>query len=131
MLKVSPWKGVVRFGKRGKLNPRYVGPSWWVIESSRNGCYKLKLPPTIKDGVHNTFHGVFKSEDVFVDESLCILLEEYVLRQTPFCGVQWKLWIVKSNIEGVAIPSLKCEDQFKQKYPHLFTKNAPSSSAAS
>ncbi|GKB66521.1 putative reverse transcriptase domain-containing protein [Tanacetum coccineum] len=43
MLKVSPWKGVVRFGKRGKLNPRYVGP-FKVLENVRSIAYKLELP---------------------------------------------------------------------------------------
>ncbi|GKF47478.1 hypothetical protein Tco_0137280, partial [Tanacetum coccineum] len=43
MLKVSPWKGVVHFGKRGKLNPRYVGP-FNVLEKVRSIAYKLELP---------------------------------------------------------------------------------------
>ncbi|GKG28575.1 hypothetical protein Tco_0415940, partial [Tanacetum coccineum] len=43
MLKVSPWKGVVRFGKRGKLNPRYVGP-FKVLEQVGSIAYKLELP---------------------------------------------------------------------------------------
>ncbi|GJX26148.1 hypothetical protein Tco_0232444, partial [Tanacetum coccineum] len=43
MLKVSPWKGVVRFGKRGKLNPRYVRP-FKVLEKVGAIDYKLELP---------------------------------------------------------------------------------------
>ncbi|GKD55316.1 putative reverse transcriptase domain-containing protein [Tanacetum coccineum] len=54
MLKVSPWKGVVCFGKRGKLNPRYVGPLK-VLEKVRAVAYKLELPQELSR-VHNTFH---------------------------------------------------------------------------
>nr|GEZ49921.1 retrovirus-related Pol polyprotein from transposon 17.6 [Tanacetum cinerariifolium] len=54
MLKVSPWKGVVRFGKRGKLNPRYVGP-FKVSKKIGKVAYKLKLPKELSR-VHNTFH---------------------------------------------------------------------------
>nr|GFA70893.1 reverse transcriptase domain-containing protein [Tanacetum cinerariifolium] len=54
MLKVSPWKGVVRFGKRGKLNPRYVGP-FKVLERVGDVACKLDLPEE-PSRVHNTFH---------------------------------------------------------------------------
>ncbi|GKA01989.1 putative reverse transcriptase domain-containing protein [Tanacetum coccineum] len=54
MLKVSPWKGVVRFGKRGKLNPRYVGP-FKVLKKVGAISYKLELPQELSR-VHNTFH---------------------------------------------------------------------------
>ncbi|GJU29103.1 hypothetical protein Tco_1172692 [Tanacetum coccineum] len=53
MLKVSPWKGVVRFGKRGKLNPRYVGP-FKVIERVGEVAYKLELPEELIE-FYNTF----------------------------------------------------------------------------
>ncbi|GKA96278.1 putative reverse transcriptase domain-containing protein [Tanacetum coccineum] len=54
MLKVSPWKGVVRFGKRGKLNPRYVGP-FKVLAKVRKVAYNLELPQELSR-VHHTFH---------------------------------------------------------------------------
>ncbi|GJW24245.1 putative reverse transcriptase domain-containing protein [Tanacetum coccineum] len=144
MLKVSPWKGVVRFGKRGKLNPRYVGP-FKVIERVRTVAYKLELPQQLSR-VHNTFH-VSNLKKCLSDESLVIPLEE--LR------VDDKLHFVEEPVEvmdreikqlkrsRIPIIKVRCnskrgpeftwerEDQFKQKYPHLFTKTAPSSSAAS
>ncbi|GJV54237.1 putative reverse transcriptase domain-containing protein [Tanacetum coccineum] len=73
MLKVSPWKRVVRFGKRGKLNPRYVGP-FKVIERVETVAYKLKLPQQLSR-VHNTFH-VSNLKKCLSDESLVIPLEE-------------------------------------------------------
>ncbi|GJZ02670.1 putative reverse transcriptase domain-containing protein [Tanacetum coccineum] len=54
MLKVSPWKGVVRFGKWGKLNPRYVGP-FKVLAKVGAISYKLELPQELIR-VHNMFH---------------------------------------------------------------------------
>ncbi|GKD72074.1 hypothetical protein Tco_1330356 [Tanacetum coccineum] len=54
MLKVSHWKWVVRFGKQGKLNPRYVRP-FKVLEKVGSVAYKLELPQELSR-VHNTFH---------------------------------------------------------------------------
>ncbi|GJS11726.1 putative reverse transcriptase domain-containing protein [Tanacetum coccineum] len=54
ILKVSPWKGVVRFGKREKLNPRYIGP-FKVLEKVGSIAYKLELPEELSR-IHNTFH---------------------------------------------------------------------------
>ncbi|GKA62418.1 putative reverse transcriptase domain-containing protein [Tanacetum coccineum] len=73
MLKVSPWKGVVRFGKRGKLNPRCVGP-FKVIEKVRTVAYKLELPQQLSQ-VHNTFH-VSNLKKCLSDKSLVIPSEE-------------------------------------------------------
>ena len=53
-LKVAPMKGVVRFGKRGKLNPRYVGP-FEILERIGNLAYRVALPPHLS-AVHNVFH---------------------------------------------------------------------------
>ncbi|GKF66058.1 hypothetical protein Tco_0192575, partial [Tanacetum coccineum] len=72
MLKVSPWKGVVRFGKRGKLNPRYVGP-FMVLEKVGEVAYKLELPEELSK-VHNTFH-VSNIKKCHADEPLAVLLD--------------------------------------------------------
>nr|GEZ85690.1 putative reverse transcriptase domain-containing protein [Tanacetum cinerariifolium] len=72
MLKVSPWKGVVRFGKRGKLNPRYVGP-FKVLEEIGKVAYKLELPEELSR-VHNTFH-VSNLKKCHADEPLAIPLD--------------------------------------------------------
>ncbi|GKA11652.1 putative reverse transcriptase domain-containing protein [Tanacetum coccineum] len=142
MLKVSPWKGVVHFGKRGKLNPRYVGP-FKVIERVGTVAYKLELPQQLSR-VHNTFH-VSNLKKCLSDESLVIPLEE--LR------VDDKLHFVEEPVEVMdreikqlkrsRIPIIKVrwnskrgpeftwerEDSFKKKYPHLFTNRASSSTA--
>nr|GFB78762.1 putative reverse transcriptase domain-containing protein [Tanacetum cinerariifolium] len=72
MLKVSPWKGVVRFGKKGKLNPRYVGP-FKVLETVRDVAYKLDLPKELSR-VHNTFH-VSNLKKCHADEPLAVPLD--------------------------------------------------------
>ncbi|GKA90392.1 putative reverse transcriptase domain-containing protein [Tanacetum coccineum] len=143
MLKVSPWKGVVRFGKRGKLNPRYVGP-FKVLEKVGSVAYKLELPQELSR-VHNTFH-VSNLKKCYSDESLAVPLEGL--------HVDDKLHFVEEPVEIMdrevkrmkqsRIPIVKVrwnsrrgpeftwerEDQFQKKYPHLFTKPVPSSSVA-
>ncbi|GKE92360.1 putative reverse transcriptase domain-containing protein [Tanacetum coccineum] len=144
MLKVSPWKGVERFGKRGKLNPRYVGP-FKVLEKVGSVAYKLELPQELSR-VHNTFH-VSNLKKCYADEPLAVPLdglhfddklqfvEEPVentdrevkrlkRRRIPLVKVRW-------NSRRGLVFTWEREDQFRKKYPHLFTKTAPSSSAAS
>nr|GEZ07017.1 putative reverse transcriptase domain-containing protein [Tanacetum cinerariifolium] len=73
MLKVSPWKGVIRFGKRGKLNPRYIRP-FKILAKVGMLAYQLELPNKLSR-VHSSFH-VSNLKKCFVDEPLAIPLEE-------------------------------------------------------
>ncbi|GJT08551.1 putative reverse transcriptase domain-containing protein [Tanacetum coccineum] len=72
MLKVLPWKGVVHFDKRGKLNPRYVGP-FKVLEKVRSVAYKLELPQELNK-VHNMFH-VSNLKKCYAYEPLAVPLD--------------------------------------------------------
>ncbi|GJX96842.1 putative reverse transcriptase domain-containing protein [Tanacetum coccineum] len=72
ILKVSPWKGVVRFGKRGKLNPRYVRP-FKLLEKVGSVAYKLELLQGLIR-VHNTFH-VSNLRKCYADKPLAVPLD--------------------------------------------------------
>nr|XP_043619745.1 uncharacterized protein LOC122591548 [Erigeron canadensis] len=134
MLKVSPWKGVIRFGKRGKLNPRYIGP-FEILERIGPIAYKLQLPQELS-GVHNTFH-VSNLKKCLADENLIIPLEELQL-DNKLQYIEEPVEIMDRDVKRLKqsrIPIVKVrwnsrrgpeftwerEDQMKQKYPHLFT----------
>ncbi|KAL8264668.1 hypothetical protein R6Q59_022798 [Mikania micrantha] len=88
-----PLEGVVRFGKRGKLNPRYIGP-FEIIAKVGPVAYKLKLPPELS-GVHDTFH-VSNLKKCLSDETLVIPFEEIQIDdQLISIEEPWKLWIGK------------------------------------
>ncbi|GJV63777.1 putative reverse transcriptase domain-containing protein [Tanacetum coccineum] len=73
MLKVSPWKGVIRFGKRGKLNPRYIGP-FKILAKVGTVAYHLELQEHLSR-VYSTFH-ISNLKKCLSDETLLIPLDE-------------------------------------------------------
>ncbi|GJV11631.1 putative reverse transcriptase domain-containing protein [Tanacetum coccineum] len=109
LLKVSPWKGVVHFGKKGKLAPRFVGP-FEIIEKVGHVAYRLDLPEDL-NGVHDTFH-VSNLKKCLADPTL----EFKKLKRSRIAIVKvW--WNSKRDPEF----TWEREDQMKLKYPHLFS----------
>ncbi|GJZ85888.1 putative reverse transcriptase domain-containing protein [Tanacetum coccineum] len=117
MLKVSTWKGVVRFGKRGKLNPRYVGP-FKVLAKVGKVAYRLELPQELSR-VHHIFHFVEEPVEIMERE-----IKRLKRSQIPLVKVRW------NSRRGPEF-TWEREDSFKQKYPQLFTNRASSSTTRS
>nr|GEZ81686.1 putative reverse transcriptase domain-containing protein [Tanacetum cinerariifolium] len=144
LLKVSPWKGVVRFGKRGKLNPRYVRPLK-VLEKVRDVAYKLHLPEELSR-VHNTFH-VSNLKKCRANEPLAVPLDglhfddklHFVEEPVEIMDREVKrlkrsrisLFKVRWNSKRGPEFTWERKDQFRKKYPHLFARTASSSRVTS
>ncbi|GKD06724.1 hypothetical protein Tco_1181698 [Tanacetum coccineum] len=144
MLKVSPWKGVIRFGKRGKLNPCYIRP-FKIIAKVGTVSYRLELPEKLSR-VYSTFH-VSKLKKCLGDEPLVIPLDEIqvddklhfieepveIMSREVKRMKQSRILIVKVRWNSRRGPkfSWEREDQMQNKYPHLFTNSAPSAEVVS
>ncbi|GJT84048.1 putative reverse transcriptase domain-containing protein [Tanacetum coccineum] len=134
LLKVSPWKGVVRFGKKGKLAPRFVGP-FEIIEKVGPVAYRLDLPEEL-NGVHDTFHvsNLKKCladptlqvplDEIRVDAKLNFMEEPVEILEREFKKLKRsRIAIVKVRWNSKRGPEFtwEREDQMKLKYPHLFS----------
>nr|GEY46295.1 putative reverse transcriptase domain-containing protein [Tanacetum cinerariifolium] len=134
LLKLSPWKGAVRFGKYKKLSPCYIRP-FKILYRVGLVAYMLELPEELK-GIHSTFH-VSNLKKCLAEDDVVVLIDEIQLDD--------KLHMIEEPVEVVdkevkrlkksQIPIVKIrwnsqrgseftwerEDQIKKKYPHLFT----------
>ncbi|GKB32279.1 hypothetical protein Tco_0871680 [Tanacetum coccineum] len=133
MLKASHWEGAICFSKRGKLNPRYIGP-FKILAKVGTLAYRLELPDQLIR-VHNTFY-VSNLKKCFIDEPLAIPLDEIQIddklnfieepveimdrevkrlkkSRIPIVKVRW------NSRRGLEF-TWECEDQMKKKYPYLF-----------
>ncbi|GJZ88374.1 putative reverse transcriptase domain-containing protein [Tanacetum coccineum] len=131
---VSPWKGVVRFGKKVKLAPRFVGP-FEIIEKVGPVSYRLDLPEEL-NGVHDTFHvsNLNKClddptlqvplDDIRVDAKLNFVEEPVEILEREFKKLKRSMIaIVKVQWNSKRGPEFtwECEDQMKLKCPLLFS----------
>ncbi|GJX74233.1 putative reverse transcriptase domain-containing protein [Tanacetum coccineum] len=97
MLKVSPWKDVVHFGKKGKLAPRYVGP-FEILERISPVAYRLRLSEELS-GIHDTFH-VSNLKKCLADASLHVSLDEIKVDKT-LCFVEELVEIMDREIKSL------------------------------
>ncbi|XP_073064076.1 uncharacterized protein [Primulina eburnea] len=132
-LKISPFRGTVRFGKKSKLSSRFIGP-YEILESVGDLAYRLALPPALS-GVHDVFHvsmlrkyhpdpsHVLPPDEVELDQTLSYIerpiqildRKDKQLRNKliPLIKVQW-------NRHGVEEATWELKDKMRQKYPELF-----------
>ena len=133
LLKVTPWKGVMRFGKKGKLSPRYIGP-FEIIECVGTVAYKLNLPEELS-GIHNVFHIcnlkkcladeslVIPHTDVHIEEILKFVEKPVSIEDRQVKKLRRKhVPIVKVKWDARRGPEYTSEVEsiMKEKYPYLF-----------
>ncbi|XP_043725666.1 uncharacterized protein LOC122672235 [Telopea speciosissima] len=133
-LRVAPMKGLMRFGKKEKLSPRYIGP-FEILEQVGNLAYRLALPPAMKN-IHYTFHVSLMKKyvhdpshalnyepldlkvDMTYEEKPIRILDrkDQVLhnRSIPLVKVLWKNHVIEEA-------SWEREEDMRAKYPELFT----------
>ncbi|KAK5794127.1 hypothetical protein PVK06_035332 [Gossypium arboreum] len=133
-LKVSPWKKVLRFGRKGKLSPSFIGP-YEISERIGPVAYRLILPPELEK-IHNVFHVSmlrrYKSDPSHIinlseveiqsdlsyeEEPIRILareVKELRNKKIPLVKVLW-------HKHGVEEATWELEDSMKDRYPNLFT----------
>ena len=133
LLNVAPWKGLLRFGKRGKLSPRYIGP-FSIIRRVGTVAYQLELPSQLQR-IHNTFH-ISNLRKCLADEEAKVPLEEISVnerlhykeepekiidqttrklrnKEVALVKIQWKYHKGRDA-------TWENEEIMKEKYPHLF-----------
>ena len=133
-LKVSPWRKILRFGRKGKLSPRFIGP-YEISKRVGPVAYRLLLPPEL-ERIHNVFHvsmlrryrsdpsHIISPSEVeiqadmsYEEEPMRILareVKELRNKRVPLVKVLW----LKQRIKEA---TWETESSMKERYPNLFT----------
>ena len=133
-LKVSPWKKILRFGRKGKLSPRFIGP-YEVIERIGPVAYRLSLPPEL-ERIHNVFHVSMlrryrsdpshvispteveiRSDMTYEEEPIRILAREVKQLRNKEIALVKVLW----QRHGMEEATWETEEAMRKQYPNLFT----------
>ncbi|KAL0362072.1 UNVERIFIED_CONTAM: hypothetical protein Scaly_1162400 [Sesamum calycinum] len=132
-LKVSPWRGILRFGKKGKLSPRYIRP-YEILERVGPLAYRLALPSELSQ-IHDVFHVSMlrryrsdpshilreleieiSKELTYVEEPIKILdrsIKKLRNKEIPMVKVRW-------SHHSPREATWEVEENMIEKYPYLF-----------
>ncbi|KAJ9535388.1 hypothetical protein OSB04_un001497 [Centaurea solstitialis] len=133
LLKVSPWKGVIRFRKRGKLGPRFIGP-FGIVARIGKVAYRLELPPELSQ-IHDTFH-VSQLRKCLADESAFVPLEDIEVderlnyAEKPVAVLERKIKTLRNKEIGIVKVqwehrkgsewTWEPEDEMRRNHPELY-----------
>ena len=133
-LRISPNRGVIRFGKTGKLSPRFIGP-FDILEKVGDVAYRLALPPSLV-GVHDVFH-VSQLRKYVSDPSHAVDFSEITVRPDLTYGQQpvaildrRQKQLRNKTVDLVRVQwrhgspgesTWEREEEMRERYPHLFT----------
>ena len=125
---------MIRFGTRGKLSPRYIGP-FEILDRVGDVSYRLALPPSL-DGVHNVFHvsqlrRYVKDDSHILDHSELELQPDLSYQEQPMAILDRSVKTLKNKDIPLVLVSWnrqvpgeatwEREDVIRERYPQLFT----------
>ncbi|XP_073118548.1 uncharacterized protein [Henckelia pumila] len=135
-LKVSPWKGVLRFGMKEKLSPRYIGP-FEILDKVGTRAYRVALPPNL-EGVHNVFHITMLRK--YISNPSHVIRHEPVLWKPDLSYEEIPIQILDTQVRKLRNKEIKMvkvlwrnqlveeatwetEQDMRSRYPEVFGKS--------